>query len=421
MFGNISKKCNWHVVIGYGSTFFAAVGPIFLTPFYFKQFGPEAWGMIAVVMLLQVLLASFEAGLTQGLSKEFSENLAIVGYNFKLKKALLLSYTRFVMLAGVLLVALSPIISKHLLKQAALSIESVFYIGCAFGLFCLNFYGSIYKSILIGAGKLAHLGLVSIIANFLRFTAGLLVAVLHPTPSVFLTAQLSIGVVELMLRNLIATPTVGSHQETDVSVTGSLAYAQKISGLVFLGVLVVNLDKLVVSSMLTLRDFGVYAVATSFAIGISQFMSPLCQAYFSKLVANRDDANLLRLLNRKLMLQTLSIVAISWIGYGLLGQQLIKYWLHNSESVVTIYPLISVLLIGTTLNAVAEVGYTNWIAFGETKYIAAKNIVSLLLVALVLPAFVFTFGLIGAAISWILSSAVVMVLTLFWLIKGKKL
>lgn len=406
------------LTLGYISTILTAIGPLIVVPIYFKQFGPEAWGLIAAVMLLQALLSSVEAGLSQGLSKEFAENSMNHEYSLSLRKTLVSAYIKFIAVAGVVYLLISPWISKFLFKKDELTLVSSIYLVCAFGLFVANFSGSIYKSLLIGRGHLALLSSITIFFSISRFAVGVFIAYTSPEPLNFLVSQLAINILELAVRYFVASRIVRENENKiwqKLDTRKSIAYAIKISLLVCVGVFVVNIDKLVVSAMLTLREFGEYAIATSLAIGVSQFLTPLCQAYLPKLIAVKNSKNSLKRTNRKFAIQVLVIVSSAWLVYAAIGYKLVEFWLHGSESTARIYPLVTLLLIGTTFNALSEIGYTNWLAFGATKYIAIKNITSIIVVAVLLPFFVTTYGLQGAAISWIASSGIVLLLTLYWL------
>ena len=84
-----------------------------------------------------------------------------------------------------------------------------------------------------------------------------------------------------------------------------------------------------------------------------------------------------------------------------------------------IYPLLGILLLGTTLNAFYNVGYVNWLVGEKTHRVLQVNSLALVLSLVFIPIFVNRFGVIGAAFGWLMINLIGFVLSLEWITRKK--
>ena len=60
------------ITLIYGSLAVALVVPIVVLPYYLGYMGIELWGRYCLILLVQSILSVLEAGLSQGITREFS-------------------------------------------------------------------------------------------------------------------------------------------------------------------------------------------------------------------------------------------------------------------------------------------------------------------------------------------------------------
>jgi O-antigen/teichoic acid export membrane protein len=85
-----------------------------------------------------------------------------------------------------------------------------------------------------------------------------------------------------------------------------------------------------------------------------------------------------------------------------------------------VYPVLSLLLVGTGLNAIYSVGYINWVAAGKSKKVLIVNASALMLSVMLLPFLVAKYQLNGAAFGWVAINAIGLLLSLDWTIKRRE-
>ena len=133
------------------------------------------------------------------------------------------------------------------------------------------------------------------------------------------------------------------------------------------------MDKIVLSRMVTLEQFGYYTVASSAALGLLLLISPLVQAVLPRAVQLRGQPLALRHLSFKLM----GLIAGMVIGCAAVficcGRWLLMLWLHDATAVEVIHPLLSVLLLGTAMNAFYNIGYIHWLVQERVGRILSVN------------------------------------------------
>ena len=173
-----------------------------------------------------------------------------------------------------------------------------------------------------------------------------------------------------------------------------------MSAATLLGALTVQVDKLIVSKMVLIEQFGYHMIATTVAAGALQLIYPLVQAALPSAIALKDDPAALRRFSLKLVQLIGAITVGSALAFALLGEWLLVLWLKDLAVVQVVRPVLTVLLIGSVFNAFYNVGYIHWLVHQRLGRILQVNLLALVLSALVLPPLVGSYGIIGAAAGW---------------------
>jgi O-antigen/teichoic acid export membrane protein len=188
-----------------------------------------------------------------------------------------------------------------------------------------------------------------------------------------------------------------------------------MSGATLLGALTVQMDRIVLSRMVSIEQFGYYTIAATIALGSLQLINPMTQAVLPRAIQMRGDPVALRCLSVKLARLIALMVGMGAIIFICIGKWLLNIWLRNAEAVAAIYPMLSVLLAGVALNAFYNVGYVNWLAHQKIRRIFQVNILALMLSVALIPHLVSWQGTIGAATGWFALNLIGFVLSLEWL------
>jgi O-antigen/teichoic acid export membrane protein len=289
----------------------------------------------------------------------------------------------------------------------------------AAAIFAAQFPGSVYRSLLVGAQAQVRLNAVMLVSALLRHGGAVLAVLIWPSLATYAIWHAGAALLETLVRRHLAWKLLGVESRLVTWATDELRPVWRsvisLSGAALLGALTVQMDKIVLSRMATLEQFGYYTVAASVASGLLLLIGPLVQAVLPRAIQLRADPPALRHLSVKLVFWIGLVVAVGSIVYMLVGHWLLMAWLKNAQAVITIYPLLSILMLGTALNAFYNVGYINWLVHEKTHRILLVNFVALLLAVLLIPPLVVWRGSVGATFGWLVINLIGLLLSLEWL------
>lgn len=418
-----------NILANYVGTGVGALAPLLALPFYLSALGPTQFGLVAFIAMLQALLGLIDAGMSQALVREFALRANPTDAGRLRSSALLFGFERiywvFALAVGLTTVLLASSIASHWLKLDGLPLElgrDAIY-GAAVIFACL-FPGSVYRSVLVGAQAQITLNALVLCSALIRHGGGVLIVLIWPTLNAYLLWQVLIALLETLVRGRLAWRTVGVDRSQAAwsaselyPVLGSVA---GMSGAVWLGALTTQMDKLVLSRMVSIEQFGYYTIASTIGMGALQLIYPLVQAVLPRAIQLKIDPPALRKLYAQLLVAIALVASIGGTIFASVGEWLLKAWLGSPVAAESIYPVLSVLLVGTTLNAFYNVGYINWIVHERIQRIFQVNAMSFLLSLVLLPILVASHGVIGAASGWVVMNLIGLMLSLSWL-KRKQL
>ena len=402
--------------------------PVLVLPFYVTSLGPKVYGLVSFVILLQGLLSMLDAGISQTLVREVTIRYEAGNKIQKPVADLLFGFERIYWVVGlvlaILLIVLAPVIVSSWLKleEDYLQRGLISVYGAAV-IIAFQFFGMVYRSILIGIEKQIALNGI-LVGNILFRHGGAVIALINqPGITTYIIWHALSALLETCIRFIYVWKTLGVKRnkiQWDVNLVLNVGrYATKMSGAVLLGMLTLQIDKIVLSKAVSIEELGYYTIAATVAIGALQFINPVIQAVLPKAIQMRDRQDVRRAMYCRLAKSFGFLAVLSIISYLFLAKPLLNVWLRNSELVNNIYPILSLMMVGTLLNAFYNIGYMDWLVNHKSKRIMQVNLISLVSAIICLPVLVFWKGTIGAAFGWLLLNLIGFVLSLEW-VKGTK-
>lgn len=280
--------------------------------------------------------------------------------------------------------------------------------------------GMLYRSVIVAAQAQVKLNVIVAISMVIRHGGGVLVVLLIPSMLAYLVWHFLSMTLETMIRRNVAWRLVGGVRRGDslsfwelrpiLSDMSILAVAGVMGGLVTV------VDKLLLSSLVSVVDFGRYAVASQLAYGALLLIYPLTTAILPRLTRLADQPARLFRFNLRLLSVVTALCVVggsifSLVGYGVLG-----YWLNRDAALEVVYPTVCVMLVGVMFNALYNVGYLNWLATGKSAKVFKVHAAGLVLMVILVPVLVEKMGPIGAAWAWVVVSAGFMVASFDWVL-----
>ncbi len=416
-----------NIIANYFGAGCVALAPVLALPWYLSSLGPELFGLIGVVALVQALMGMLDAGMSQALVRSFAVQIEDCSGGLIRTADLLLGLERlywgFALGAGGLILIFSHEIAAHwlILENVTVNQGQNALWGAAV-IFMLQFPGSVYRSVLVGAQAQVRLNSVLAFAAAVRHFGGVVVVAIWPTLSTYLLWQALIAGLETLVRAWLAWDTLGFTRRKsrwdDVQMRQLWKTVAGMSASTWLGALTVQMDKILVSKMVGIEQFGYYTIAATVATGLLQLVYPVMQAALPRAVQLRADAQGLRRLSLRLSGIVALLVVGGGLGFAIMGKWVLALWLKDPVAVEAVYPTLSLLLIGTALNAFYNVGYMHWIVHEKTQRVMQVNALALLLSVFLISPLVIAYGPIGAAFGWLTINFIGFVLSLEWLKKS---
>ncbi|VTU34040.1 Polysaccharide biosynthesis protein [Variovorax sp. SRS16] len=420
----LKSKLVESIFFNYFGTIAAALGPLLALPVYLGVLGKAQWGMMSVVMTVMALLIMVDGGLSQVLVREFALRSREHGQQSQPVRSLLASCQA---LYGALAVALalalamsSGWIARHWLNLTAdiHSQEATQLLMTSALLVGTQLFAALPRSLLLAVDLHRPLNVSIAIGHVFRYGVGAGVVWLWHSLQWLLVWYVIVAMAEGAVRYAMAWRAVGTHgwrgSASWPEIRHLLPGAVKMSLAVVLSGLTTQMDKLILTKMVTLDQVGIYAIASSAALGLLSLTYPMIQAVFPTLLAVHGNKSQIR----KIFLTWLTLgvagAALTMALYIWLGHAVLNLWLRNDEIAVAVYPVLLVLLIGTLLNVIYQVGYVGWMLEANYRMPLIISICSVVLTALLTPVLVRHEGIMGAAAGWLLINALGLLLSLSW-------
>jgi O-antigen/teichoic acid export membrane protein len=184
---------------------------------------------------------------------------------------------------------------------------------------------------------------------------------------------------------------------------GIWRFTAGMSGIAVLSVILTQLDKIILSKILSLEMFGYYMLASMVAMSLGQFFTPVFFSIyprFTQLVAINDQEGLKEFYHKSCQFMSVLILPVA-IVIALFSHEILLIWTQNPVAVGKSHLLVSILICGTAINGLMGMPYALQLAFGWTSFTFFKNAISVILLVPLIIYMTMRYGVTGAAIVWL--------------------
>ncbi len=396
---------------------------LFLIPLYIKFLGVEAWGVIAIFTTLQTLSFLLDLGLSSTLNRE-TARLSLQENNGPemrdLVRTLELIYWAMAIIIGVSVFVLAPLIANQWLHARVLSPTTIQNAIRLMGL-ALFFQSSftLYSGGLLGLQRMVLLSSINVVSATARGVGAVLILwKISATLEAFFLWYVVTGLFQTVLtRTLLWRSLPGSDTAPRFRrelLHQSWRFAAGISGITILSLIFTQVDKLVLSRMLSLEMFGYYVLASSVATSLYLLSMPVFYALyprFTQLVALGDQDALREIYHHSCQLMSVLLIPLGVI-IVLFSREILTLWTGNATTVEYTYQLLSLLTIGAAVNGLLHLPNALQLAHGWTKLLFYLYLISVLLLTPLIIVISRSYGAVGAAITVVSFVAVMTVVTI---------
>jgi O-antigen/teichoic acid export membrane protein len=178
-------------------------------------------------------------------------------------------------------------------------------------------------------------------------------------------------------------------------------------GVSLAAVFLTQADKLLLSKLLSLSDFGRYALAGVVASALYVLLTPVFNSVYPKMaamVASGDEAGVLDLYRSGTRLLCVVLFPLS-MTMAVFSGEIITLWTGDAGLANSVAPIAAFLLLGSACNGVMHFPYALQLSHGNAKVPLALSSVMALLMVPVLLMLTMRFGPVGSAAAWFIMNA----------------
>ncbi len=380
-------------------------------PLYIAFLGIESYGIIGFYTTLSAVFSILDLGIGTTLNRELARRSVDPDQAQEMRdlvRTLEIIYWGIAVLIGLLVILLAPFIARHWLQGEHLPQSTIEQAIMLMGLVMVVQWPIMFYS--GGLNGLQHQVLNNVLASGVATLRGagavLVLWLVSPTLEAYFLWQIAVSLLGVVLTGFFLWRRLpkgaGPPRFRFDQFRSVWRFAAGMSGISIVSLLLVQTDKFLLSTLLPLKMFGYYTLASSVAAASVFLVAPIVTAIlpkFSQIVAVGDETGLAKLYHQASQLASVAIIPpvlmVVFFSYDLL-----YLWTGSLTTTQNTFILVSLLAIGYGLNGLMYMPYTLQLASGWPGLALKINTVAVLVLVPALFFIVPRYGAIGAALVW---------------------
>jgi O-antigen/teichoic acid export membrane protein len=412
-----------NIVANFAATAWASLLSLALIPIYVHLIGVEAYGLVGLLPTLQALFVPLDLALSTTLNRE----LAVASTSQESRSAAIhvvrtieVVYWMVALAFGLAVALGAGYLGTHWVKVQALGSETATAAFVLIGVSLIfQLPVSLYSGGLLGLQEQVRLNVINIVAATVR-GVGAIVALylIGKTVVVFFAWQAIVSALHTAATAAALWHALGSSRYARFRRSELRRVANftiSMVGISVLSVLMMHLDKIILSRVLPLEHFGYYAVAASVAAAMYRGFSPIFQAVFPRLsqLASANDSEGIRIVYHEAA-QLVSVLIIpAAVILAFFSRELLAIWLGDPVIAVRCSLILSILAVGTAMYSIYHIPYALQLAYGWTSLALRTYAIAVVALAPAMLVAATLFGGVGAASIWVVLNAFYLTVPIF--------
>lgn len=396
--------------IGQGYVAFIVIA---FVPYIVKRLGPEGYGLVGFFTMLQGWMLLLDVGLSNTVTREAARSTIDISSRAlfsKILKTVMLWFGSIAIAIAISVFLLAPYIVKYWLKSEGIPFNelsnAIKIIGVAIA--CRFLLGPL-RGILIGQNKQVLANALNMFFSTLKFI--IVIPVLDTfgsTVTIYFKHQLFSMLLELILYIILTIKSFVISEkylplEASKCINNVWKFALSIAFTNGAWIIFTQLDKVILSKYLSLKEFGYYSLAIVAANGLNLINGPISQAILprmSRLFIEGKIEDLFETYHKATQIVAI-IIAPSSIVLAFNAEHILYLWTgdflisQNASNILFWYAL------GNGILAMVAFPYYLQYAHGNLKLHVQGNIIYLFVVIPALVVACIRWGAVGAGIVWL--------------------
>jgi O-antigen/teichoic acid export membrane protein len=402
----------------------AALGLLAL-PVYLRQLGVEAYGVVGLFASLQAVLAFMDFGLPTTLTRQLAglaQDRESRAEGRDTTRTFELAYFALAAGIGLALAAAAPFVAAHWVQLESLAAAQVAGpLQLAALSLAAGWPANLYAAGLAGLHRQVPLAFSSSLFGVLRVALAVLFLWREPTLQSFFAAQVAASLAQSigMRQQLWRALRLSGHRPSfrGELLRRSRRFAAGMTAITITSILLSQGDKLILSHLLPLAEFGVYSVAVGLATGLYVLISPVFSVIYPRIAAQWQERNQKRAADLfHDGAQAMALLVMPLAAMLACFPQASLFVLTADRAIAAqAAPVLVLLVLGAACNGLMNIPYALQLAAGWTRLSVAINAAALVCMAPATWWAASRFGGVGGAAAWAALNIAYVVLTPQWL------
>ena len=408
----MSNRVATNVLVNFLGRGWGALLSIALTPIYIKFLGIEAYGLVGVFITLQSLLSILDMGLGTAANREMAV-LSVGETNLpqmrNYVRTLEWIYWGMAICIGFAIGLLAYPIAHAWIKPQMLQPDEISASIILMGVvLAAQWPSSLYGGALMGLQKQTLLNVISMLFSTVR-AAGAIIILWKISPSVisFFIWQAFVIIIQTLVTAWYLWRQIEkkNHKPTfeKILLYETKKFAAEMSGITLMAAVFTQLDKVVLSRVLSLEQFGYYYAATVAAGSLYIIIGPIFSAIFpkfSQLVSQQEKEKIRVLYDQASQLMAITILPIMLV-LAFFSYDLLLLWTHSKLTAENGSLVLALLALGNALNGLMNVPYALQLAAGDARIVLKLNAALMIISTPAIIILANDWGGAGAASAWV--------------------
>lgn len=401
---------NKNIGFNYGGQLYSTLIGILILPLFLNYVGPEAYGLIGFYTLVQSWMTLLDLGMTPTLGREVARLRCKTEASARLVSIVNSLELIFLCIAG--LIATLLILGRGWISGSWLTVETldlsivqtaVAIIGLTVA---IRWTSTLSRSGINAFEHQVWLNIFEVVVNTFRFpVALLLVVLLDGNVLAYFYFQLTVVVLEAIvlrtkLRRLL--PSVSAPRFCWPELRRILPFAISIGYTSAIWVLLTQLDKLVLSKVLTLSEYGYFTLVATVCSGVMMFSGPVSKAILPRMTAlfsSGEYEQVLQLYKRSTRLIVVLVMPVA-LTIAFLPYTVLFAWTGNEQAAKWGAEILPLFILGAAFLTISAFQYYLQYVHGNLKYHVRYNTFSALVNVPLIVLLAIYYGPIGVAWLW---------------------
>ena len=405
-----------NLVLAIFNSTWSAIIAFCLIPVYVNYLGIETYAIISLYVTLNLFLQIFDFGIYPTLIRKTAQNLNQKSHN-KFEKTVQNFLIVNIIVSSIIFVssiAFSDFFALTWLNKTIIPFEivsnSIMLIGI---LIAIRWPILIFQAILFGSKFAKHALIINVLMVSFNAIGALVLIILFSANIVqfFIWQIFSSGIYTITIFIICKKKTNinfwGKFNFSDLKNSLQLSYQLWL--VTASGILITQVDKLILSNLLSLDKFGIYMLAASSAAILQIIINPFYTIFypkFSKLYIENNIKEICHLYGT--LVKSLSSVLLPLGLFIIISSEFLLFiWTGDKNLSSSIAPVFNLLLAASVFNGITYIPYIIQLSFGKNWIPLSLNILFTIINIPLIIVFVKWYGFLGGGLVLLLNQIII--------------